>query len=74
VHVDTNTVIRLLTGASLGGLLFTVGIRLTWWQISDAMRQGSLALLLPINCFARRGSKLPRHAHRCGGMSQTECC
>jgi BASS family bile acid:Na+ symporter len=46
---DNNTVIRALTAGSLGGLLFTVGLRLTWTQITDSVRNSRLGWVLPIN-------------------------
>ncbi len=46
---DQDTVIRALTGASLGGLLFTVGLRLTWTQITDSVRNCRLGWILPAN-------------------------
>jgi BASS family bile acid:Na+ symporter len=49
MHLDTNTIIRLLTGLALGGLLLTVGMRLTWHEVRDALRRSHLAWLLPVN-------------------------
>jgi len=47
--VDTNSAIRLLTMASLGGLLFTVGLRLTWTQLATSLQRCRLGWLLPLN-------------------------
>jgi len=46
---DTNTAIRLLTMTSLGGLLFTVGLRLTWDDITASLRRCKLGWVLPAN-------------------------
>lgn len=46
---DQDTIIRALTGASLGGLLFTVGLRLTWTQVADSLRNCRLGWILPVN-------------------------
>lgn len=45
----TDTIIRLLTIATLGGLLFSSGLRLTWTEIAAALRQNHLAWILPVN-------------------------
>ena len=46
---DTNTAIRLLTMISLGGLLFTVGLRLTWDEVVASLRRCHLGWLVPAN-------------------------
>lgn len=46
---DANTVIRLLTMASLGGLLFAVGLRLTWVEIAASLRRCQFGWILPVN-------------------------
>lgn len=46
---NTDTAIRLLTMTSLGGLLFTVGLRLTWSQIMASLRHCRLGWILPNN-------------------------
>ena len=52
MSLDTNTVIRLLTTLSLGGLLFGVGLRLTGAQVGDALRRTRLGWILPLNFVA----------------------
>ncbi|MEO8425739.1 MAG: bile acid transporter [Verrucomicrobiota bacterium] len=47
--MDTSTIIRLLTTASLGGLLMAVGLRLTWPEIREAIRKSHLGWVLPVN-------------------------
>src|SRR3984957_17879743 len=49
---DATTSIRLLTMLSLGGLLFAVGLRLTWNGIISSLRQCQLGWILPINFVA----------------------
>lgn len=49
MKLDANTVIRLLTMTSLGGLLFTVGLRLTWGGITASLRRCHLRWVLPAN-------------------------
>lgn len=46
---DTNTAIRLLTMTSLGGLLFAVGLRLTWSEITASLHRSHLGSILPLN-------------------------
>jgi BASS family bile acid:Na+ symporter len=46
---DSNNAIRLLTMVSLGGLLFTVGLRLTWAQLAASLRNCRLGWVLPAN-------------------------
>jgi len=46
---DTNTIIRVLTTLSLGGLLLGVGLRLTGTQVRDALRRSHLGWILPLN-------------------------
>jgi bile acid:Na+ symporter, BASS family len=50
--LDTNTVVRILTTLSLGGLLLGVGMRLTGPQVRDALRRSHLGWLLPLNFIA----------------------
>ena len=47
--MTTDTIIRLLTIATLSGLLFCSGLRLTWAEITDALRKNHLAWILPVN-------------------------
>src|SRR6185369_11512781 len=49
MRLDANTIIRVLTTLSLGGLLFAVGLRLTWMQVRDALARSHLGWLLPVN-------------------------
>lgn len=49
---DTNTVVRILTTLSLGGLLLGVGMRLTGPQVRDALQRSHLGWLLPLNFLA----------------------
>jgi BASS family bile acid:Na+ symporter len=46
---DSNNAIRWLTMTSLGGLLFTVGLRLTWTQLAASLRNCRLGWVLPAN-------------------------
>src|SRR5262245_33655540 len=46
---DTMFAIRALTTVSLAGLLLAVGLRLTWAEVRDALRQRRLGWLLPVN-------------------------
>ena len=46
---DSTTAIRILTMTSLGGLLFTTGLRLTWREMADAVRCNRLGWILPAN-------------------------
>jgi BASS family bile acid:Na+ symporter len=50
--LNTTTIIRLLTGLSLSGLLLAVGLRLTWQEVRDSLRRGHLGWLLPVNFVA----------------------
>lgn len=52
MSLDTNTIIRVLTTLSLGGLLLGVGMRLTGAQVRDALRRSHLGWLLPLNFVA----------------------
>ena len=45
MSLDTNTIIRVLTTLSLGGLLLGVGMRLTGAQVRDALRRSHLGWL-----------------------------
>ncbi len=45
-------IIRLLTICSLAGLLFGVGLRLTWAEVSTAVRRCRLALIIAVNFIA----------------------
>ena len=49
MSLDTNTIIRVLTALSLGGLLLGVGLRLSGAQVRDALRRSHLGWLLPLN-------------------------
>jgi len=44
-----DTVIRLLTATTLGGLLFSTGLQLTWAEISCSLRRTRLVWMLPVN-------------------------
>jgi bile acid:Na+ symporter, BASS family len=46
---NADTAIRVLTMTSLGGLLFTTGLRLTWPEIANALRSSRLGWILPLN-------------------------
>jgi BASS family bile acid:Na+ symporter len=46
---DTDTIIRVLTMIALGGLLFSAGLRLSWNEITAALRQNHLRWVLPLN-------------------------
>ena len=46
---DTDQAVRLLTMITLGGLLFSTGLRLTWADMAASLRRSRLALLLPAN-------------------------
>lgn len=46
---DSTTAIRVLTMTSLGGLLFTTGLRLTLRQMADSVRCNRLGWILPVN-------------------------
>lgn len=47
--IDATTGIRALTGTSLAGLLFAVGLRLSPGDLRAALRRGRLAWMLPLN-------------------------
>ncbi|HZQ46009.1 MAG TPA: bile acid transporter [Verrucomicrobiae bacterium] len=49
MEFNTDAAIRMLTMASLSGLLFAVGLRLTWDQIMVSLRRGRLGWILPVN-------------------------
>ncbi len=49
MRFDADTAIRLLTMTSLGGLLFTVGLRLTWDDMAASLRRCRLRWVLPLN-------------------------
>lgn len=49
MSLDTNTIIRVLTTLSLGGLLLGVGLRLTGSQVRDALKRSHLGWVLPLN-------------------------
>ena len=49
MSLDTNTIIRVLTTFSLGGLLLGVGLRLTGAQVRDALGRSHLGWILPLN-------------------------
>jgi BASS family bile acid:Na+ symporter len=49
MSLDTNTIIRILTTVSLGGLLLGVGLRLTGAQVRDALGRSHLGWILPLN-------------------------
>lgn len=42
-------IIRILTAVSLSGLLFAVGLRLTWREVREALWRSHLSWLLPVN-------------------------
>jgi BASS family bile acid:Na+ symporter len=46
---DAAIIIRLLTTASLVGLLLAVGLRVTWVEVIDSIRKSHLGWILPIN-------------------------
>lgn len=47
--LNATAAIRILTIGSLGGLLFAVGLRLTWPEIVNSLRRCRLGWLLPVN-------------------------
>lgn len=47
--LDTTTAIRLLTMTSLIGLLFAVGLRLSWDRMRDSIRRSRLGWIVPAN-------------------------
>src|SRR5688572_33234630 len=49
MSLDSNTIIRVLTTLSLGGLLLSVGLRLTGTQVRDALQRSHLGWMLPLN-------------------------
>jgi BASS family bile acid:Na+ symporter len=52
VKLDTTSVVKILTMLSLVGLLFDVGLRLTWREVSHAVRISRLAWILAANFVA----------------------
>ena len=52
MSLDPNSIIRLLTTLSLGGLLLGVGLRLTGAQVREALRRSHLGWILPLNFVA----------------------
>ena len=44
-----STAIRVLTAITLGGLLFSTGLRLSWVEVAHALRRNRLFWILPIN-------------------------
>ena len=46
---NADTIIRILTIISLGGLLFTTGLRLTWPEITASLRCNRIGWVLPVN-------------------------
>src|SRR5881392_130382 len=44
-----DTAIRVLTIATLGCLLFSSGLRLTWSELRSSLRQNRLTWILPLN-------------------------
>ena len=52
VKLDATTIIRILTMLSLVGLLFDVGLRLTWREVSHAVRISRLGWILAANFVA----------------------
>lgn len=47
--IDAAVIIRWLTIAALSGLLFTVGLRLTWAAVTEALKRSRLVLVLAVN-------------------------
>ncbi|HWF18349.1 MAG TPA: bile acid:sodium symporter [Verrucomicrobiae bacterium] len=47
--LNADTAIRVLTMTSLGGLLFTTGLRLTWLEIVNALRASRFGWILLVN-------------------------
>jgi bile acid:Na+ symporter, BASS family len=47
--LNPDLIIRLLTIATLAGLLFSAGLRLTWPEIARSLRQNRLGWVLPVN-------------------------
>ena len=47
--LNSDIVIRVLTAATLTGLLFSAGLRLTWPEIARSLRQNRLGWVLPVN-------------------------
>jgi BASS family bile acid:Na+ symporter len=50
--MSTDTIIRVFTIGSLGGLLLAVGLRLTFSQVSEAIKGCRFALILVLNFVA----------------------
>jgi BASS family bile acid:Na+ symporter len=49
ISIDPTVVIRVLTIAALSGLLLTVGLRLSWAEVAEALRRTHLPLVLAAN-------------------------
>ncbi|HVU07362.1 MAG TPA: bile acid transporter [Verrucomicrobiae bacterium] len=49
IVLNADTIIQLLTTATLAGLLFSSGLQLTWNEIADSLRQNRIALVLAVN-------------------------
>jgi BASS family bile acid:Na+ symporter len=47
--IDPTIVIRCLTIAAFSGLLLTVGLRLSWVEVSEALKRSRLSLVLAVN-------------------------
>jgi BASS family bile acid:Na+ symporter len=47
--LNSDHVVQFLTAATLTGLLFSAGLRLTWPEIAGALRQNRLGWVLPVN-------------------------
>jgi BASS family bile acid:Na+ symporter len=47
--LNPDIVIRILTAATLTGLLFSAGLRLTWPEIAHSLRHNRLGWVLPVN-------------------------
>jgi BASS family bile acid:Na+ symporter len=47
--IDPNLVIRILTGAALGGLLLAVGLRLTWREVAESLQRCRMSRVLVVN-------------------------
>ena len=47
--LNPDIIIRILTAATLTGLLFSAGLRLTWPEIARSLRQNHLGWVLPVN-------------------------
>jgi BASS family bile acid:Na+ symporter len=47
--LNSDQVVQFLTAATLTGLLFSAGLRLTWREIAGSLRQNRLGWVLPVN-------------------------